>query len=64
MPRFDYRCPDCAHMEFDVRVPLHPAASVAPPLCPACGAPLVKCPAAPAFTIKGYNARTGYTTKD
>ncbi len=56
MPTRDYICPWC-HKRFEL-TDKQARASAA---CPDCGTDAEKQPCAPSFTIKGYNARNGYS---
>lgn len=66
MPRHDYKCPECGRVaEFD-------KPEYAYCYCICIGVPgvdLAMCqkmerlPAAPNFTVKGYSAKNGYSTK-
>ena len=66
MPRYDYACKN-GHVRKDVWVSIantHLAAfgkivDITP--CLECGEPLEKLPCAPNFTVKGFNAKNGYT---
>ena len=54
MPRFDFRCRECKNV-FEEKT-VHSLS-----MCPKCGALADKQPAAPAFSIKGYSAKNGYS---
>lgn len=61
MPIFEYRCPDCE------RIDEHLELSATPPYtrqCPDCRIPMERLTSKAAFIIRGYNARTGYATKE
>lgn len=65
MPRFDFHCPMCDHTFTDIYVSLSRIHrnDYSDIVCDFCGGEVVKLPAAPNFTIKGYAAKNGYTTK-
>ena len=56
MPIFDYVCSWCTHEERDLLV----GSASELVTCANCGGPMDRLPAAPAFTVKGYNAKNGY----
>jgi rubredoxin len=65
MPIFDYKCPACGHVYRDIpgrdRVwcvckGQRPDGSIEDVECE-------RLPAAPAFSIRGYSAKTGYSSK-
>jgi predicted nucleic acid-binding Zn ribbon protein len=65
MPRYDFKC-DNGHVREDVWVSMFRDAGEAPvpvPPCEECGAAMHKQPAAPNFTIGGFNAKNGYSSK-
>ncbi len=61
MPLFDYHCPRCGaereYLEWKASTPYTR-------ICPCCDAVMERKPPAPNFAVKGYNARTGYATKE
>ena len=63
MPRFDFKCPACSALRKDVWLSTYRAGQdhvdISP--CDQCGTPLEKVPAAPSFTVKGFNAKNGYS---
>jgi len=63
MPRFDYYCPACDTTYPDLWVST--ADVTKDRFCPNedCGLVLDRLPAAPAFSVRGYNAKNGYSKK-
>lgn len=65
MPRFDFKCPDCGLVRYDVWISGYRdsqglrTADIAP--CEFCGGILEKQPAAPNFSVSGFNAKNGYS---
>jgi putative FmdB family regulatory protein len=61
MPYYEYRCPDCRE-ETTVQYVSHK--DVLPTIeCPWCGGTMQKRISAPAFNVKGFNAKNGYSQK-
>lgn len=66
MPRYDFKCA-CGHVRPDVWVSMFRdagkerflKADISP--CEVCGGELVRQFPAPAFSIKGFNAKNGYS---
>lgn len=61
MPRFDYKCPTCGQtQEIDTHGLPDYLIEIECGTCP--GRPLLeRQPAAPAFNVRGFNARNGYS---
>lgn len=63
MPRYDFKCVN-GHVREDVWVSMFRAAQPLPPdfVAPCeCGEPMLRQPCAPAFSVKGFNAKNGYS---
>lgn len=61
MPRYDYVCPECGQ-EREVYVPFEESQRTTIICKLHCGnVEMVKKPSAPAFVVKGFNARNGYS---
>lgn len=56
MPNYDFKCPKCGH-RFEQNVPAESKAV----FCPRCHDVAKKQPSAPAFHIRGYSAKNGYS---
>ncbi len=61
MPRYDYHCSACAKTFMDVWVSTFREVQDSARNCTICAQPMIKLPSAPAFAIKGYNAKNGYS---
>lgn len=72
-PRWDYLCKECGYVDTNVTFSNWREAIDHPVHCPrviihgeeweACGKRMERVPSAANFTVKGYNAKTGYGSK-
>jgi putative FmdB family regulatory protein len=60
MPLYEFKCDACNH-QMEIRLTSWRLPTT---YCPKCGAVMTRVPSAPNFTVKGYSAKTGYTTKE
>ena len=58
MPIYEYKCPECGKVveQIDYRIPSRPT------VCPVDAAFMVRIASAPAFVIKGFSEKNGYTS--
>jgi len=65
MPRYDYRCGECGHVQEQTFASLEMANLYDFDLtCHRCGEEaMTRLPASPNFAIKGYSAKNGYSRK-
>ena len=63
MPTYEFACDACG-MLWELILPLSRFDETYSAPCPRCAGRGDRQPSAPAFTIKGYNARNGYARKD